>query len=613
MNEFLEQFLLEARELTEQATAELLALERSPDSKEHLDAAFRAFHTLKGGAGIVDFAAMSRAVHAAEGALSSVRAGELHISTDLIGDCLSCIDLVIQWLDEIQVTGDLPAAPDAAANAMVVRFEAAADPMTPVEATAHPGPETSLLSAVARRILDEQRLLLAEPNPIGRAGRAAAAANVVRNVLTRASLAHAAQIEQAASSVLSGADPAPLREALTLALDGPQPGADTAVSQSPADATQRILRVDAERVNTLVNLTGELIIAKNAIAHVSKLAGEGDSPLAPALRDAQARLERLTAGLQHAVLSLRVLPLRTVFQRFSRVVRELAVSLDKPASLVLEGEDTEADKAIVEMLFEPLLHIVRNAMDHGIETSAARAVAGKPTVATIRMRGLRQGDHVVIEVSDDGQGIDAGRVRDMAVARGIVRPEDLPALSDRDAIDLVFAPGFSTASAVSDLSGRGVGMDAVRTAVERIGGRVTIDSEPGRGSTVRFVLPFSVMMTRVMTVEAGGQTFGIPRDRIQAIGQAGAFVVRNRTVPLIDLARTLGQATMPKTTPEAIVVIALISGQYGGLEVDRLGERMDVMLRPVEGLLSGMPGIAGTTLMGDGQVLLILDLQDVLA
>ncbi len=620
MNEFLEQFLLEARELTEQATAELLALERSPDSKEHLDAAFRAFHTLKGGAGIVDFTTMSRAVHAAEGALSSVRAGELHVSADLIGDCLSCIDLVIQWLDEIQATGDLPVAPDAAADAIVARFAVAADPMTPVQ----PSRESGALSAVARRILDEQRLLLAEPDPIGRAGRAAAAANVIRNVLKHASLATAAQIEQAASTVLGGADAAPLLEALTLALEGPQPAADTAVSPSATDATQRILRVDAERVNALVNLTGELIIAKNAIAHVSKLAGESDNPLAPALRDAQARLERLTTGLQHAVLSLRVLPLRTVFQRFSRVVRELAVSLDKPASLVLEGEDTEADKAIVEMLFEPLLHIVRNAMDHGIEASPVRTAAGKPTVATIRMRGHRQGDHVVIEVSDDGQGIDPRRVRDVAVDRGIVRPEDSEALSDRDAIDLVFAPGFSTASAVSDLSGRGVGMDAVRTAVERIGGRVTVDSEPGRGSTVRFVLPFSVMMTRVMTVEAGGQTFGIPldavvetvrvpRDRIQAIGRAGAFVVRNRTVPLIDLARTLGQATPPKTTPEAIVVIAAMSGQFGGLEVDRLGERMDVMLRPVEGLLAGMPGIAGTTLMGDGQVLLVLDLQDILA
>jgi two-component system chemotaxis sensor kinase CheA len=263
-------------------------------------------------------------------------------------------------------------------------------------------------------------------------------------------------------------------------------------------------------------------------------------------------------------------------------------------------------------------------MDHGIETQAVRAAAGKPTVATVRMRGYRTGDHVVIEVMDDGKGVDVQRVRQVAVEREIVGQDDLATASDEEVIDLLFGSGFSTATAVTDLSGRGVGMDAVRTAVERIGGRVTIESKSGQGSTVRFVLPFSVMMTQVMTVEAGGQTFGvpleavvetvrIPRDRIQAIGRAGAFVVRNRTIPLINLALALEQQVRPVASKDAIVVIASISGQLAGLEVERLGERMDVMLRPVDGLLSGMPGIAGTTLMGDGRVLLILDLQEILS
>jgi two-component system chemotaxis sensor kinase CheA len=616
MNEFLEQFLLEARDLAEQATNELLALERTPADKERLDSAFRAFHTLKGGAGIVDFTAMSRAVHAAEDALSSVRAGDRLMSVDLIGDCLSCIDQVVQWLDEIQATGDLPAAPDGAADAIVARFGYEADPARQDEAV-RPAALQASLSAVAHRVLDEQLLLIAEAAPAGREGRVASAALVAVNVLQHASLdAEAALVAQA------GGDAIALAAAITRVLGVQQPGAGAA---SPAsDTAARTLRVDAQRINDLVNITGELIVAKNAISHVARLAEESGNALAPALRDEHARLERLTNGLQHAVLSLRVLPLRTVFQRFSRVVRELAVGLSKPTVLTIEGEDTEADKAIVEMLFEPLLHVVRNAMDHGIEAAPERAAAGKPVNASIRLSARRRGEHVVVEIEDDGKGIDVARVRKTAGMRRIVAEEVLSAMSDQDAVDLIFMPGFSTADEVTDLSGRGVGMDAVRTAVERIGGRVTVDSDPGRGSTVRFILPFSAMMTRVMTIEAGGQMFGIPldavvetvrlpRDRIQAIGAAGAFVVRNRTIPLINLAQTLGNKRPEPEGPEAIAVIASISGQLGALEVDRLGERMDVMLKPVEGLLCGTPGIAGTTFMGDGRILLILDLQEILA
>jgi len=612
MNEFLEQFLLEARELAEQATGELLALEKTPGDAARLDSAFRAFHTLKGGAGIVDFTAMSRAVHAAEGALSAVRSGDLSVSPELITDCLAAIDQVAQWLDEIQATGDLPAAPDKAADAVIARFGYQADPARRDEVVRPAEPVT--LSDAARRILDEQLLLIAEAAPDGREGRFASAAKAAANVLRHASLdADAALVAQAGDDELA--------DVISRVL-GAQQAANAAAASS--DTASRTLRVDVQRVNALVNITGELIVAKNAIAHVAKLAEESGNALAPALRGEHARLERLTSGLQHAVLSLRVLPLRTVFQRFSRVVRELAVNLSKPTVLAIEGEDTEADKAIVEMLFEPLLHVVRNAMDHGIETASERAASGKPVNGSIRLSAQRSGEHVVVEVQDDGKGIDTAKVRASAASRRIVADDALSAMSDEDVVDLIFMPGFSTAHEVTGLSGRGVGMDAVRTTVERIGGRVSVESRPGHGSTVRFTLPFSVMMTRVMTIEAGGQMFGIPldavvetvrlpRDRIQAIGEAGAFVVRNRTIPLINLARALGRERSEPNAAEAIAVIASITGQLGAIEVDRLGERMDVMLKPIEGLLSGTPGIAGTTLMGDGRVLLVLDLQELLA
>ena len=290
--------------------------------------------------------------------------------------------------------------------------------------------------------------------------------------------------------------------------------------------------------------------------------------------------------------------------------------------LLIEGEETQADKAIVEMLFEPLLHVVRNAMDHGVESGAERAAARKAAIATICLRARREGEHVVVEVEDDGRGIDADRIRQAATERGLATADAVSGMSDGAVIDLIFMPGFSTATDVTDLSGRGVGMDAVRASIERLGGRVQLETRNGAGSTVRFVLPFSVMMTRVMTVEAGGQLYGIPldavietvrvrRDEIRSVGQAHAFVLRNRTIPLIGLARSLGWAKT-EASSVATVVVASSGGVLGGLEVDRLGARMDVMLKPAEGLLTGIPQIAGTTMLGDGGVLLVLDIKEVL-
>jgi two-component system chemotaxis sensor kinase CheA len=374
-----------------------------------------------------------------------------------------------------------------------------------------------------------------------------------------------------------------------------------------------------------VNLTGELLVAKNALGHaVAQAQGGMDAAaLAALLKDQHAVLQRLVDELQRSVLNIRVLQMRYVFQRFPRVVRDLVLSLGKPAHLVTEGDETEADKVIVESLFEPLLHLLRNALDHGVESPDVRMAAGKPAAAIITLRARRSNDNVIVEVEDDGAGVDVARVRAVAMERALVAPEILDAMSDAEALDLIFAAGFSTAGHVTQLSGRGVGMDAVRTAVERLGGRVAIESRPGAGATVRLTLPFAILMSRVLTVEARGQLFGIPleavletvrirRSEISPVGAARAFVLRNRTVPLIDLADALGEAPGSTAADHANIVVAVAGGRLGGLEVDRLGERLEVMLKPMEGLLSGMRGIAGTTLLGDGRVLLVLDLQELL-
>jgi two-component system chemotaxis sensor kinase CheA len=730
VNEFIEQFLVESRELAEQASDDLLALEKVPADAQRLDSAFRAFHTLKGGAGIVDFAAMEKAVHAAEDALSAVRSGSRPITARLIGDCLACLDQVAQWLDAMQGADELPAHADADARTIVERFALSAqvaggkvtprrvaapenwtdsllakhggaraqaatairyapdrdcffrgeDPVATIAALpgllafdlepASPSPAldeldpfacnllltaltrgsvaeaTAALGAAigqcevralgpildrdqahasqqqAREVLEAQIFLLAEAATEGAAGRMASAGVVAANVLRHLRRTEDAErIAGATDRALAGNASGILRDAIGAALGGTATPAKIAVSHR--ERTTQTLRVDANRIDALVNLTGELTVAKNAIGHAVKLAQEQGNALAPFLKDRHAVLDRLVGELQGSVLGMRVLPLRHAFQRLPRLVREIATDLGKPASLVIEGEDTEADKVIVEMLFEPLLHVLRNAMDHGVESASARAARGKPPVAVIRLRAARQGEHVVVEVSDDGNGIDVARVRAVARERNVVPAETLDAMSDAEATDLIFAPGFSTAAVVTDLSGRGVGLDAVRTAVERLAGRVGIESRAGQGTTVRFTLPFSVMMTRVMTVEAGGQKFGIPLDAIVEtvrvgvesivpVGAAKAIVLRNRTMPLVELADVLGVAREENTQAEATVVVARVEGQFGAVRVDRLGERMEVMLKPLDGILSGMPGIAGSTLLGDGSVLLVLDLGELL-
>jgi two-component system chemotaxis sensor kinase CheA len=723
MNEFLEQFVIESRELVEQATADLLVIEQSPDDTARLDSVFRAFHTLKGAAGIVDFLAMGRVLHATESILATVRSGGHPMTADLVGDCLECIDAVVGWLDVIALSGDLPSVPATVADALIARFERARvtelghvpegvepawldalrarhpaegrrarlafrytpdadcffrgdDPLALVRRV--PGlialdvmprvpwaplddcdpfacnlvflalstseqdemnevfrlvgdqvqmrpsvPETvSALPADAVALLQAQRQLLVAPADEGHAGRLASARRAATNVLRACGWA------QEADAIAATDGPAALAMALDAVLQPAEAPVAAPVLPQPetVDRAARALRVDVSRIDTLVKLTGELTVVKNAVGHAVRLAESNAAAraVAQALKDQHALLDRLVGELQRSVLSIRVLPLRHVFQRFPRLVREMAQNLGKPARLITEGEATEADKAVVEVLFEPLLHVVRNALDHGIEAPGLRDAAGKPLIATLRLRAARDGERVVVELTDDGGGIDIARVRQVAAARGIASIETLAEMTDDEAVELIFAPGFSTAATVTDISGRGVGMDAVRTSIAQIGGLVTIASRRGEGTSIRFTLPFTVMMSRVMTVKAGDQAFGVPfetvvetlrlpRDRIARVGAAEVFVLRDRTVPLVRLADVLGiPAARDATKREANIIVTSVSGELGALEVDGFGDRLDVMLKPMEGLLAGMPGVAGTTLLGDGQVLIVLDLVDLL-
>jgi two-component system chemotaxis sensor kinase CheA len=297
--------------------------------------------------------------------------------------------------------------------------------------------------------------------------------------------------------------------------------------------------------------------------------------------------------------------------------------LGKPIAFEVLGEEVEADKAVVEGLFQPLLHLLRNAVDHGIEPGTRRAAAGKPAAGRVTLQAARRGDQILVSVQDDGAGLDPAMLRQAALRRGLGTAASIEALDDTAALELIFTPGFSTAGTVSALSGRGVGMDAVRAAVEGLGGRVSLTSVPGQGTTVQLVLPRATVVTTVLTVTLGGERFGVPIEvvtetlrlpvaLIQPIGPGEAFVFRGRTLPLLRLSALLGLPTRPRQASTAKLLVVACGAQQVGIEVDGFAARTDLLLRPMSGLLAGMSGVLGTALLADGLVLLVLDLPELI-
>ncbi len=386
----------------------------------------------------------------------------------------------------------------------------------------------------------------------------------------------------------------------------------------------RTLKVDLERIDALMDLVGELVVAKNALPYLARRAEDvhGARELAREIKAQHAVIHRVTEALQAAVMQVRMIPLSHVFQRFPRLVRDLSRRLGKPIRLVVEGEEAEADKNVVEDLAEPLVHLLRNACDHRIEPPDEREAAGKPREGTVRLRAVAHDDHVVIEVSDDGRGMDPAVIRRKAYEKGVIGEQELESLDDQAALQLIFAPGFSTAERVSDVSGRGVGMDAVRAMVRRVGGEVRVHSVPGAGTTVRLVLPLSVAVSQVMIVEAGGQHFGVPVEAIREtvrvpaadihrVKDREAVVLRDRLVPVHRLHRLLGLEEGERPEEEALLVVR-VDGETAALVVDRFHEGVDVIQKPLEGVMAHFTIYAGTALLGDGRVLLVLNLRELL-
>jgi len=474
-------------------------------------------------------------------------------------------------------------------------------------------------------LLTEQRRVLALPaqNADEMHQRIATVAGTLANLLQGSALPfRQGDVDAAVSDALDSGRP----EVLLTLLDHVQRGLAPPRAEPARRAAARVLKVDQDRVDRLMNLIGELVVSKNALPFLARRAEEvhGNREMSREIKEQYAVIDRLAQEMQGAIMQVRMIPVSDVFERFPRLVRDLARQLDKRIELAITGEDTAADKTMIEALGDPLLHIVRNAIDHGVEPAAQREAAGKPGCATLRLSACQEGDQVVIEVADDGRGMDPARLRRLAVEKGLLDAAQAGRLSDQEAVNLIFRAGFSTAAVISDLSGRGVGMDVVRTTVDRLGGGVTVTSAVGQGTRVRLSLPLSMAITRVMMVEAGGCLLGIPMDliaetvrldprRVRAIKQAETFVLRDEVVPLRRLADLLG-LPLPPADPDAhhAVLVARVGNAPVGLVVDRFREGMDVILKPLDGVLAELRGYTGTALLGDGSVLLVLDLKELL-
>ena len=507
---------------------------------------------------------------------------------------------------------------------------------------ATPKAEPTQLSPEVKAIIAAQREILSMPdNVTWLAGRMKSVAASLSASLHAIGLEESLpELEAELQTALVQGSSAPLLLWLNRQFKEEPPAGKTADMEQQTDAEikygrraddafvgPKSIKVDQTKIDRLMNLIGEMVVAKNALPYLAGRAETvfGVRDLSREIKSQYAVINRIAEEMQDSIMQVRMMPVSFVFQRFPRLVRDTSNKLGKEVNLILEGEETEADKNVIESLGDPLMHIVRNSLDHGIEMPDIRRTLGKPAAGTIVIRATQEAGRVAIEIQDDGKGIDPDVIKRMAFEKGIIDSEQLERISDQDAVNLVFAAGFSTAEVVSDLSGRGVGMDVVRTAIEKVNGTITLESEKGKGTRILLSLPLSMAVTNVMIVESNNQIFGvpmgivvetvrIPRADIRTIKQNQATVLRGRIVPLKSLNLLLGQHVPPKANDEDELAVLIVSlgGESVGIFVDDFRETVDIILKPMTGVLAGLTAYTGSALLGDGSVLMVLDLKEII-
>ncbi|MBG4935047.1 chemotaxis protein CheA [Pseudomonas aeruginosa] len=739
--EILQDFLVEAGEILEQLSEQLVELESRPDDMDLLNAIFRGFHTVKGGAGFLQLNALVECCHIAENVFDILRKGERRVSSELMDVVLQALDTVNAMFDQVreqseptpatpellaalarlaEPEGAAPAEPVQAPPAAVPPAEPAAPPEAPAQSVSSDitddefeqlldalqgdeAPASAVAEASAAPAGDEIRdaefealldqlhgkgkfvppAVSAEPAqvPAEAVEPAAAAAgddisddefealldelhgkgkfgDVPEAAGTPAAPAAAAPAaapaEQGKAPAAAGGDEISDDEFESL-LDelhgkGKFNGASEAVAAAAAVAkniaakspaakpvapakaaaarpaapdrpaaseAETTVRVDTARLDEIMNMVGELVLVRNRLVRLGL--NSGDEAMAKAV----ANLDVVTGDLQMSVMKTRMQPIKKVFGRFPRLVRDLARNMKKEINLELVGEETDLDKNLVEALADPLVHLVRNAVDHGIESPEEREAAGKPRVGQVVLSAEQEGDHILLMITDDGKGMDAEVLRNKAVEKGLLERDAADRLTDLECYNLIFAPGFSTKTEISDVSGRGVGMDVVKTKISQLNGTVNVFSQKGSGSKIVIKVPLTLAIMPTLMVMLGSQAFAFPLvnvneifhldlSRTNVVDGQEVVIVRDKALPLFYLKRWLVPSAAHEEQGEGHVVILSVGTQRIGFVVDQLVGQEEVVIKPLGKMLQGTPGMAGATITGDGRIALILDVPSML-
>ncbi|KMN11870.1 chemotaxis protein CheA [Pseudomonas weihenstephanensis] len=704
--EILQDFLVEAGEILEQLSEQLVELESRPDDADLLNAIFRGFHTVKGGAGFLQLNELVECCHIAENVFDILRKGERHVDSELMDVILEALDAVNGMFSEVRERAPVTAA----TPELLAALARLAEPAAAVVAAPEPEPVVqAAVTADGGDITDNEfELLLDSLN----AGKAAADAPAASEDISDAefeslldqlhgkgsfapdAVASAPAAEPAAAAPASNEITDDEFEALLDQLHGkgsfsaqaleapaaepdaaakpaspdhitdhefeslldelhgkgqfsevatpavaakPAPAPAAAVAKKPeparpvapvraqaahpdkpaASEAETTVRVDTARLDDIMNMVGELVLVRNRLVRLGLNSND------EAMSKAVSNLDVVTADLQTAVMKTRMQPIKKVFGRFPRLVRDLARQLKKEINLELVGEETDLDKNLVEALADPLVHLVRNAVDHGCETPEEREAAGKARCGKVILSAEQEGDHILLSISDDGKGMDANVLRAIAVKKGLMDKDAADRLSESDCYNLIFAPGFSTKTEISDVSGRGVGMDVVKTKIAQLNGSLNIYSTLGQGSKIVIKVPLTLAIMPTLMVMLGNQAFAFPLvnvneifhldlSRTNVVDGQEVVIVRDKALPLFYLKRWLVASAAHEEQREGHVVILSVGTQRIGFVVDQLVGQEEVVIKPLGKMLQGTPGMSGATITGDGRIALILDVPSML-
>ena len=604
MKEILNDFLTESTEMIDVLDQRFLALEADPNNADLLNEIFRAMHSMKGGAGFLGFTHLVDVTHRGESILNKMRQGEMAVVPAIINVILEAVDVVKALMHDIRATGtDNNVPTEAMAKKLddVLAGNVAGVAVAPSPSAAAPAPAPAAAP-------------VSPPPTIG-------------EILVQEGLASKEQVFDALTQQQKQSEPKqPLGELLIQAKVISERALDQALHKQdkPGKSAEedQTIRVETRRLDSVMNLVGELVLGRNRLIKIGGALDESheSDPQVRALGETLTQLNLVTTDLQLAVMKTRMLPIKKVLAKLPRLVRDLSQKLGKQVRLETHGEETELDKSVADEIGDPLVHLVRNAIDHGIEMPTERHEKNKPVEGLLRIAASQEGNSIVIRIQDDGKGIPIDKVKAKALAKGLVSEAELSAMEPREVVNLIFLPGFSTAENVTDVSGRGVGMDVVRTNIRKMNGTVEIESEQGKGSLITIKLPLTIAIIQALMVEVERATFAIPlssvieavritKSDIKTINGREVLHLRDRVLPLLRLAQEFDIPVDPDRERFNVVVTALGDRRIG-VVVDELRSQEEVVIKSIWEYLDSIKGISGATITGDGKVVLILDISE---